>query len=128
MSKFVRYFTVKDATYKFIATESGEIFFHYHGGTTADGQKVVKLDMFGYDEHLDTELTGMGHNAIAVFRKVLDIIKEWVSVEKPSLISFNASEPKRQRTYAKLVKVLETQLPGYEIALSHNGYYILRKQ
>lgn len=126
-NNFTRYFDVRGARYEFVAEPTGEIYFYYHSGTTNDGQRVIQLDQFGHETRLDTELTGMGSSAVVVFRKVLDIIKEWVSIEKPSIIMFYAFEPSRQRVYNRLVLVLEKALPEYELNHCEDGYYILRR-
>ncbi|WP_366658588.1 hypothetical protein [Fodinicurvata sp. EGI_FJ10296] len=124
-NEFVRFFTVKDVTYKFVAEPSGQIYFLYHQGRTASGQHVISLDRFGYDEVLTTELDGMGKYAIIVFRKVLYVIKEWVSIKKPDVITFSAYEPKRRIVYNKLVLFLEKALKNYSICHMEDGYYIL---
>ena len=123
-NEFVRFFTVKDVTYKFVAEPSGQIYFIYYQGRTVSGQYVISLDQFGYDEILTTELDGMGSYAITVFRKVLSAIKEWISIKKPDVITFSAYEPKRQIIYNKLAVVLENALSDYSICHMKDGYYI----
>ena len=124
-NEFVRFFTVKDVTYKFIAKPSGQIFFLYHKGRTVSGQYVISLDRFGHDEIIETRLGGMGNHATTVLRKVLYLIKEWVSIKRPDVITFTANEPKRIIIYNKLVFFLEKELKNYSICHMMGGYYIL---
>lgn len=73
------------------------------------------------------DITGTGH-AYAVFSTVVDILKDFIETEEPSMITFGADEESRQKLYARIIQRVPQIEPNYVgIRKSRSKFQITRK-
>lgn len=73
-------------------------------------------------------VTGTG-KAYTVFATIIDILKKFVESVEPDSLTFNASEPSRQKLYTRLVKMASTINPNYTYGTDRrSNFWIMRKE
>lgn len=82
------------------------------------------------DEKEGFKITGAG-KAHEVFSSVVPAVVSYAQIKKPTVMSFTAAEPSRQRLYDRLVKTSISVMPEYQAAMrdSHKGreYIVFRR-
>lgn len=116
-------FTMNDLKYTFKVSSRYKVSF------TCKGGKNVKLydpfDWFGECSTFDD--INATKNPVAVFRKVGELLKDFIYTQNPPNFEFSASTNKKIPLYDRIAKKLERELRNYNL-YSHNGnYYFYRK-
>lgn len=120
-------FTVDGLDYVLQIGEAGDVCFALVGGASKKGsaRKADKYDLFRDEPRLeDVELSG---NVFAVFRKIKEIVLEYVYRAKPWRISFYANSPRKTAIYRRIAFRVIKNLYGFNLVEAPEGTFSLYK-
>jgi hypothetical protein len=118
----LEYFEVGKVKYRFSVTKEGSVSFSCVGGKNHN-----LYDPFNWFDECETyEDVGQASNPVAVFRKVGELLINYVYTKEPAYFKFEASTTKKAKLYKRIGKKLDKMLPDYNYCYDKGNHYFYR--